>query len=376
VSIGRVEHGIQLIGTLPFIDYGIYKVKDDKIVNMGLLKSEIIQLSHPRGHLGEGKYGVIHLVALPADDYYLVGFRRQSAEKTGIIFKFRIEPGKINYIGELLVVSKDLKNRESIKVGNQLERDFAFAIKSNPEASKEDVTVNLAERVNKTVESTNNADTYFNRGMDCINKGQYDQAISNFTKVLEINPKNDRAYNNRGNVYAIKGQYDKAILDYGKALEINPSNDEAYYNRGKVYLSKGQYDQAISDFTNAVKINPKNCDAYDNRGTVYAFKGEHDQAIADYNKALEIDSRHVNSYNNRGMVYRNKGDYDLAIVDFNKALEIDPSEGEVYSNRAIVYYLKGEYDDSWADVHRAQSLKHQVPLKFLDDLRKASGRPQ
>ncbi len=39
-------------------------------------------------------------------------------------------------------------------------------------------------------------------------------------------------YNNRGNAYVEKGQYDQAILDFNKALEINPGYAEAYNIRG------------------------------------------------------------------------------------------------------------------------------------------------
>ncbi len=55
------------------------------------------------------------------------------------------------------------------------------------------------------------------------------------------------AYNNRGLAYAKKGQYDQAISDFTKALEINPRFTAAYYNRGSTYFEKGQYDKAWED---------------------------------------------------------------------------------------------------------------------------------
>ena len=43
-------------------------------------------------------------------------------------------------------------------------------------------------------------------------------------------------------------------------------------------------------------------------------------------------------------------------------------------SRGLAYYFKKEYDKSWDDIKKAQELGHQVPPKFLDNLRKASGR--
>jgi tetratricopeptide (TPR) repeat protein len=56
------------------------------------------------------------------------------------------------------------------------------------------------------------AEFYFNRGFTSHEKGQYDQAISDYTKALEINPKLAEAYLNRGGAYAKKGQLDQGDL--------------------------------------------------------------------------------------------------------------------------------------------------------------------
>jgi tetratricopeptide (TPR) repeat protein len=105
------------------------------------------------------------------------------------------------------------------------------------------------------------------------------------------------AYNNRGNAYDYKGQYDQAISDYTKAIEINPKYGLAYYNRGIAHNNKGQYDQVISDYTKALEINPKFAEAYNNRGNAYNKKGQYDEAILDYNKAMEINPRDAMPYN-------------------------------------------------------------------------------
>jgi hypothetical protein len=59
--------------------------------------------------------------------------------------------------------------------------------------------------------------------------------------------------------------------------------------------------------------------------------------------------------------------------DFNKTTEIDPEFVEAYYYRAIAYLLLEEYDKSLSDVIKAQQLGYQIPLKFLDDLRKVTG---
>ena len=175
---------------------------------------------------------------------------------------------------------------------------------------------------------------YYNRGNDHRDKGKYDEAISDYTKALEIDPTLAEAYGNRGTTYGRKGQYDKAISDFTKALEINPKDALAYYNRGLAYYNKGQYGEAISDGTEALKINPRYAAAYYNRGLAYGRKGQYDDAISDFTKALEIDPRDALAYYNRGFVYNIKGQYAEAIWNFTKALEIDPKYAEACNELA------------------------------------------
>ena len=113
---------------------------------------------------------------------------------------------------------------------------------------------------------------------------------------------------------------------------------------------------------------------YYNRGVEELEKGQYDRAIADYNKALKLNPKSYKAYLGKGVVYSSKGQYDRAIADFNKAIKLNPRYGEAYNNRAVAYYAKKEYDKAWEDVRKAQSLGCKVHPKFLEMLRKASGR--
>ena len=103
-------------------------------------------------------------------------------------------------------------------------------------------------------EVENNAELYYNRGVAWQKKGDFDQAVSDYNKAIEINPRYAMAYNNRGNTFQTNGQYDKAISDFTKAIEINPGFDGAYNNRGVAYYCKGEYDKAWEDVYKAQSL--------------------------------------------------------------------------------------------------------------------------
>jgi tetratricopeptide (TPR) repeat protein len=119
--------------------------------------------------------------------------------------------------------------------------------------------------------------------------------------------------------YYGKPIYDQAIKDYNRSKDTEPRNAEIYFDRGNNNAKIGQYDQAISDYDKAIEINPRYAKAYNNRGIAHAIKGQYKKTISDYNKAIEINSRFAEAYNNRAVAYFYKRDYETAWDDVYKA---------------------------------------------------------
>ena len=70
----------------------------------------------------------------------------------------------------------------------------------------------------------------------------------------------------RGVAYEKKGQYGQAIANYSKVISMHPKDAMTYLQRGCAYYHKDMYNSAISDFTTAIALNPKNARGYCNRG--------------------------------------------------------------------------------------------------------------
>lgn len=62
------------------------------------------------------------------------------------------------------------------------------------------------------------------------------------------------------------GQYDKALTDYTRAIALDRSSSYAHYNRGIVRDRQGDFAGAVADFTAAIELEPQNADFYHNRG--------------------------------------------------------------------------------------------------------------
>lgn len=98
---------------------------------------------------------------------------------------------------------------------------------------------------------------YYNRGLAYADKGDYDKAISDYTKAVELDPKLAGAYNGRGNAFYDKGAFDNTIADYNSAIQLTPKWAVLYYNRGNAYLKLGDFTNAESDLNKAKELGYK-----------------------------------------------------------------------------------------------------------------------
>ena len=90
------------------------------------------------------------------------------------------------------------------------------------------------------------AEEYFDRGYTKHKLKDYERAIADYTKAIEINPNDAKIYLSRGASKDYFNDFNGAIADFTKAIEINPNFASAYFNRGfSKYYSKDSYGACI-----------------------------------------------------------------------------------------------------------------------------------
>ena len=136
-----------------------------------------------------------------------------------------------------------------------------------------------------------------------------------------------------------EGDLDGAIADFTRAVELNPKDDAPYYNRAQAKRLKKDAAGAIADYTRAIDLGSTNPAAYNNRGNARAENNDRDGAIADYTRAIELKADYARAYYNRAVAKKEKGDATGAAADFKRAQELDPQlvndgSGDSNSDRA------------------------------------------
>lgn len=123
----------------------------------------------------------------------------------------------------------------------------------------------------------------------------------------------------------MKGQFEEAILNYKKSLDIYPTA-EAHTFLGWTYSFLGNFETAIEECKNAIAIDPEFGNPYNDIGAYLIHLGRMDEAITWLELALKAkryDNPHF-AHLNIGRVLEQKGLWFEALVEYRIAKEISP----------------------------------------------------
>lgn len=148
------------------------------------------------------------------------------------------------------------------------------------------------------------------------------------------------------------------------------------FDSGMDFYEKKMYDEAIKEFTQAIEKKSDFARAYYQRGLAYQSLGKLEKAVTDYTVAISLGLSEAEIYYNRGIAYYYNDYPDKAIEDWSRAIDIDPDQSQIYQKRAHAYLLKNQYHKSWEDVKKLEALGYKPDPKFLDELKRVSGRSE
>ena len=172
----------------------------------------------------------------------------------------------------------------------------------------------------------------------------------------------------RGFLYRVK-DYDKAIEQFNRAIELDPKLVDAYTNRGLAYSEKGDHARALADHNKALELEPGSIFAYTSRGKALAGMGDHEKAMADHDAALEMDTDEKYEFliqTNRGHLYVEMGDLPRALEAFTEAVRTTRHPTVSHTNRGNVYMALGDYQSALGDYSTARSYDRDSPVLLLN----------
>ncbi len=190
--------------------------------------------------------------------------------------------------------------------------------------------------------------TYSYRAVYYADNGKPAQAIEDINTLFRLLPSEKRTDTQaaalhliRGGIYGRMNQFSQATADFSKAIEMNPKDPYYYLSRAFLLYGKtGQYEKMLADANKAHELDPKMAEPYALRAMYFLLKDNPEpvkentyvpmtmnikhasEALAEVNQAIALNPKYALAYNFRGLIYKELGNMQLAQTDFARAREL------------------------------------------------------
>ncbi|EGG21343.1 Phosphatidylethanolamine N-methyltransferase [Cavenderia fasciculata] len=193
-------------------------------------------------------------------------------------------------------------------------------------------------------------DAYKRRGQSLVAKGLDMAAMGDFTQAVALDKEGDSdLFYNRALLFYEMRNYERALKDFRRSVELDADNKLAWNRIGLCLNVQGYPRQAFSAFKKAIELDPNFEAAYTNIGQCWKDLGIYQDSLASFNNALDISPSYSNALHLRGLLFFNSGYHLNAIKDWTEFIQNEPINIDVRQLRAITCTSIGKFKDALKD---------------------------
>ena len=178
-------------------------------------------------------------------------------------------------------------------------------------------------------------------GREYLVEGRYNEAVSELSLAVSLDPKLTEAHNLLGVAYGKKGFGDRAKESFEKAVKLEEDAD-TLNNLGFSLYQSGNYRAAIDRLKRAAKLAPTDERILNNLGLAYCRLGKIDEAYKAFARATGPLTGNLNT----AKMLERFGRENDAIRYYEAAREIDPSNTLALRRLADLYQRVGRATES------------------------------
>lgn len=232
-----------------------------------------------------------------ADVYFAENKTRQTKEiLERTVVKFPESTEALMKLSELYFIVKQYKEaiehiNKALKINENIAR--AYYLKGSIYRESGDTTKAISSLETAIEQDNLFSDAFYDLGIIYAAR-KNPIAFDYYNNAIRTNSSNLDCYYAKAKLLQDLGKYDEAITEYTALLNKDKNYLQAAYNIGAIQLNiKKDYKKAIDYFTKVIELDDQMADAYFARGYCYALLNEKDNAIKDYKKCLSINPNYT-----------------------------------------------------------------------------------
>jgi tetratricopeptide (TPR) repeat protein len=174
-----------------------------------------------------------------------------------------------------------------------------------------------------------------------------------FINLIYPGSQTSEFYCNRGSLWYYLHDYQGAIRDYNRAIQLSPNFAKAYYLRGRARAQLKDDLGAKAEFDEAIRLKPDFAEAYESRGNIWSKLGDEQAAITDYDQAIRLKPIVVEAYRGHDDLHGKIQDDPSAIVNPDQTNHQRESQYFFKTEKSSFYFLRGVLSYLYSDYQDA-----------------------
>ena len=195
----------------------------------------------------------------------------------------------------------------------------------------------------------------YNTGKEFVVSGNYEDAIVQFTKLIDEDPENAKAYVARAEAYEKTGNKKDAASDYKRATTFEAKDEAIFYNAGRLYYELEQYEEAIPMLEKVTTLDKKNIQGFKYKMESYIALEQYEKALKESNSLIELQENAKN-YASRGFINDKLENYNQSETDYRNSIKNANNVVETYVALSNVLFKAKKYDQSLQICNQALNL--------------------
>jgi Tfp pilus assembly protein PilF len=183
-----------------------------------------------------------------------------------------------------------------------------------------------------------------------------------FTRVLELDPRNDVAYCNLAADALEYGRPDQAAVFARRAVELYPARPSNGITLGIALQRLGRHAEAAAEFLKVVKANPSNVVALTNLASELALGGHVEAAIGLCRNAIRLEPQFPDAHRMLATLLLGQHKNGEALPEAAEAVRLDPSVAANHLTYGKVLAATGRQ----ADAEQQFAIAHAIDPGELD----------
>jgi len=180
-------------------------------------------------------------------------------------------------------------------------------------------------------------------------------------KMNAIDPNSVLAHEMSGEIMASMKNYDGAVVEFKKAIEIAPEQAGTHYELANAYWNLGDWDAASAEFQAELANDPHNCMAKWKLGNILLEQNSRpDEALADTDDALSTCPTLTQARVDRARALLKLNRNQDALPDLEAAVKASPEEPTIHFFLAQAYRALGRAQDAKLEMQAFSKLEENA----------------